>query len=130
LAGITDQTIAAMESIGADRANIRAVLGPCISQTAYEVGPEFRESFVAKVPQYARFFSAVPINAILDTRPHFDLKAFILARLQAAGLRHRHIHALPDCTYSDPAHFYSYRFNTHQGEKDYGRNISVIMLTE
>lgn len=123
LAGITDQTITAMEELGAERENIRAVLGPCISQASYEVGPEFRDAFTEQNPAYTAHFIAGK-----DDRLQFDLKAFILARLKAAGLTH--IAALPDCTYAAPERYFSYRYNTHQGISDYGRNISTIILTE
>lgn len=124
LSGITTETIRAMETIGASRENIRAVLGPCISQPNYEVGHEFRDSFVAEDETYDRFFN---LNTESD-KPHFDLKRFILARLRDEGLTR--IDALPDCTYGLPEDYFSYRFNTHQGVKGYGRNISAIILTE
>ncbi len=41
LAGVTGATLAAMEAQGAERSRIVAVIGPMISQAAYEVGPEF-----------------------------------------------------------------------------------------
>ena len=128
LSGITDQTIKAMESLGAKRENIHAVLGPCISQPAYEVGPEFRDSFVAENESYDRFFKLGPLKENGERRPHFDLKRFILTRLRRAGLTR--IDALPDCTYAQPEDYFSYRFNSHNGISDYGRNISAIMLTE
>ena len=46
--------------MGAARANISAVIGPTISQAAYEVGPEFIEGFLADDPQNARFFVKGP----------------------------------------------------------------------
>jgi len=128
LSGITDQTIKAMESLGANPDNIHAVLGPCISQPSYEVGPEFRDSFVAEKETYDRFFELGPLKENGERRPHFDLKRFILARLRGAGVTR--IDALSDCTYAQPEDYFSYRYNTHQGISDYGRNISVIMLTE
>ena len=124
LSGITTETIRAMETIGASRENIRAVLGPCISQPNYEVGHEFRDSFVAEYETYDRFFK---LNTESD-KPHFDLKRFILAKLRDEGLTR--IAALPDCTYGQPEAYFSYRYNTHQGVKGYGRNISAIILTE
>ncbi len=128
LSGITDQTIKAMESLGAHRNNIHAVLGPCISQPSYEVGPEFRDSFVAENESHDRFFKLGAMKEDGERRPHFDLKRFILARLRNAGLTR--IDALPDCTYAQPDDYFSYRYNTHKGISDYGRNISAIMLTE
>jgi len=122
VAGITTETIKAMEAIGAARENIRAVLGPCISQPNYEVGHSFRDDLVAQNESYDRFFEAGPSG-----KPHFDLKRFILAKLRAQGVTQ--IDALPDCTYGAPEAYFSYRFNTHQGVSDYGRNLSAIMLT-
>jgi len=128
LSGVTTSTLRAMETIGAKRENIRAVLGPCISQDNYEVGHEFRDSFVAENETYDRFFRrGSPLN-LESERPHFDLKRFILARLREDGITR--IDGLPDCTYGQPEAYFSYRFNTHQGVEDYGRNISAIILTE
>jgi len=119
--GVLEATLDAMEALGATRANTVAVIGPCISQAAYEVGPEFVEGFLDDNPDHARFFAAGK-----DDRALFDLPAFGLARLRAAGVGHaewtRH------CTYSDPERFFSYRRTTHLGEADYGRLISVIRL--
>ena len=46
--GIIEATLDAMETLGAARENTRAAIGPCISQKAYEVGPEFFGRFVAE----------------------------------------------------------------------------------
>ena len=121
LAGVTTETIRAMESLGAARENIHAVLGPCISQDSYEVGHEFRDTFAAENEAHDRFFKLGP-----NRKPHFDLKRFILAKLRKDGLTK--IDALPDCTYAQPDDYFSYRYNTHNGISDYGRNISAIML--
>ncbi|SOC05119.1 peptidoglycan editing factor PgeF [Rhodobacter maris] len=121
LDGILEETLAAMERLGARRAQITAVIGPCISQRAYEVGHDFMENFLVEDAENARFFAAGP-----NGKPMFDLPAYSLARLRAAGVgaaewtRH--------CTYSDPERFYSYRRTTHLGEVDYGRLISAIRL--
>lgn len=121
LGGILEETLKAMEALGAHRANTTAVIGPCISQRAYEVGEEFMDIFLLDDPANARFFAGGP-----NGRPMFDLPAYSLARLRAAGVGEaewtRH------CTYSDPDRFYSYRRTTHAGEADYGRLISVIRL--
>jgi len=121
LAGITTDTIRAMESLGAQRENICAVLGPCISQDSYEVGHDYRDSFVAENEAHDRFFRLVP-----NQKPHFDLKRFILAKIRKDGVMQ--IDALPDCTYAQPEAYFSYRYNTHKGIGEYGRNISGIML--
>ena len=119
--GVLEATVAAMEALGATRAGIVAVIGPTISQSAYEVGPEFIDGFLADDPQNTQFF----IKGAAD-RYLFDLPAFGLHLLRAAGVGHaewtRH------CTYADPDRFYSYRRTTHAKEADYGRLISVIRL--
>ncbi len=121
LDGILGETVDAMESLGAERGRISAVIGPTISQRCYEVGPEFLDAFLAEDPQNARFFA----NGEGD-RYHFDLPGYGLKKLRDAGVGQaewtRH------CTYSDPERFYSYRRSTHNLEVDYGRLISVIRL--
>jgi YfiH family protein len=119
--GVLEATVDAMESLGARRADITAVIGPTISQAAYEVGPEFFETFTDDDRDSARFFSQGKGDRLL-----FDLPAFGLSRLRAAGVGQaewtRH------CTYRDPERFFSFRRTTHAGEADYGRLISVIRL--
>ncbi|WP_348240957.1 laccase domain-containing protein, partial [Salmonella enterica] len=58
LDGIIEATVQAMRALGATR--IRAVIGPTISQRAYEVGPDFMDSFLADDPGHSRFFSGGP----------------------------------------------------------------------
>lgn len=119
--GVLEATIDAMEALGARRSNITAVIGPTISQAAYEVGPEFFESFVDDDRDTARFFAQGKGDRAL-----FDLPGYALWKLRHAGIGHaewtRH------CTYRDPERFYSFRRTTHQGEADYGRLISCIRL--
>src|SRR5262249_3952 len=56
LAGVTDETIAAMERLGAARGRIVAALGPMIRQPNYETGSDVWDRFVAADPANARFF--------------------------------------------------------------------------
>lgn len=119
--GVLEAVLEAMERLGAQRARITAVIGPCISQAAYEVGPEFVENFIGDDPATARYFAQGA-----GDRAVFDLPGYSLARLRAAGVGHaewtRH------CTYADSDRFYSFRRTTHAGEADYGRLISTIRL--
>ncbi|MCF6444081.1 peptidoglycan editing factor PgeF [Nereida sp. MMG025] len=121
LCGILENTIEAMEHLGANRRDITAVIGPSISQRAYEVGPEFFEDFIAEDDSFARFFAQGE-----GDRMQFDLPAFGLHRLRSAGVAHaewtRH------CTYHDAERFFSYRRSVHAKEADYGRLISTIRL--
>jgi len=121
LDGVLETTLEAMEKLGASRADTHAVIGPSISQAAYEVGPEFLDRFVESDPENTRFFA----NGEGD-KYQFDLIAFGLHRLRNAGVGDASW--IGHCTYSDPDRFYSYRRSVHQKEADYGRLISVIRL--
>lgn len=121
LEGVLEATIDAMEGLGARRESISAVVGPSISQAAYEVGPEFLEEMLSDDPENSRFF--VKGNG---DRYHFDLPAYGVFRLRRAGIGNAEW--MRHCTYSDPERFYSYRRATHTGEADYGRLMSVIRL--
>lgn len=123
IGGVLDNTLAAMEQLGADRGNITAVLGPTISQQAYEVGPEFRARFLTDNLIYESYFTPS------EKEGHFmfDLPAFIVDRLNAAGVAKAT--SLDLCTYGDEERFYSYRRATHRKEPDYGRLLSAIALS-
>lgn len=118
LDGILQATVGAMREAGAR--DIRAVIGPCISQRAYEVSEDFMDRFLIEDERYSRFFSGGP-----NGRPMFDLPGFGLATLRDLGVEAEWI---GHCTYSDPARFFSYRRATHEGAADYGRLISAIAL--
>lgn len=121
LDGILESTLDAMETLGADRQDIVAIIGPSISQSAYEVGPEYLDDFLADDPDTSRFFA----NGTGD-RMLFNLPGYGVNRLRLAGIGHaewtRH------CTYSDAGRFFSYRRSTHAKEADYGRLIAAITL--
>lgn len=119
--GVLENTIEAMIGLGARRENIAASLGPSISQRNYEVGPEYVERFVARNPDWERFFA--PSQKAGHSM--FDLPGLTVSRLSSAGIRAEN---LDICTYSDETNFYSYRRTTHRKEPDYGRQISAIML--
>ncbi len=119
IGGVLESTIAAMVDLGASREQIAASVGPCISQAAYEVGPEFVDEFVDHDPSFSQYFA----NGTAD-RALFDLPRFVLDRLRASGLEN--VAWTGHCTYSDPEKFFSYRRTCHNSEPDYGRLISVI----
>jgi polyphenol oxidase len=122
LAGITDATIEGMEKAGARRDGIVAVVGPCISGKAYEVGPEFPPQFTSQDAGNIRFFTPSPKPGHF----YFDLPGYVLARLKLAGVG---TVADVQCdTLSDPERFFSYRRATLAGEPDYGRQLSAIAL--
>ncbi|MDQ2879184.1 MAG: peptidoglycan editing factor PgeF [Pseudomonadota bacterium] len=121
LGGVTDATLLAMESLGAVRERIVAAVGPCIARASYEVDDAFARRFAADDPANERFFA--------DGRAghhQFDLEAYVAHRLAMAGVGRVELIGLD--TYADATRFYSYRRATHRGERDNGRQISIIGL--
>jgi polyphenol oxidase len=124
LTGVTTRTLEAMEAQGANRRNVTAVIGPMISQAAYEVGPEFPARFIDADDGNRRYFTPS------QRAGHwmFDLPGYLEDRLKSDGVGE--VVNLALCTCSDEARFFSYRRATHRNEKDYGRLISAISLNK
>jgi YfiH family protein len=122
LTGVIESTLATMEELGASRARIRAVVGPAIGRNAYEVGVDFASRFLDDDAASQAFFT----RGKDDAHVHFDLAGYCLKRLEAAGVVHRQVVDL--CTYSHESHFFSYRRSVHREERDYGRQISAIVV--
>ncbi|MBE9604678.1 peptidoglycan editing factor PgeF [Acetobacteraceae bacterium H6797] len=103
--GVMEATIEAMIGLGARREAIAAVLGPCIRQPSYEVGPDMRDAVLARSIADARFFAP----GKREDRWQFDLAGYCEARLLAAGVRAAVVDA---DTLADEARFFSHRRNT------------------
>jgi polyphenol oxidase len=123
LSGVVEAAVDAMERLGAERGQIRAVIGPMIRQANYEVGPDLLARFDAEDPASHRFFAP----AARDGHAMFDLAGYICARLARAGVRH--VEDVGLCTYADAERFFSFRRTTHCAEADYGRHVNAIALT-
>ena len=125
LSGIIETTIEHMLDLGSELSHISAAIGPCITQSNYEVGPEFKTQFCIENTANAEFF--IPSSAP-DHPDHwqFDLPGFVKHRLSVCGITQ--IDNSCPCTYAAEDRFFSYRRSTHHGEKDYGRNLSAIVL--
>lgn len=121
IGGVTDHTIAAMESLGARRDRIAAAIGPCIAQASYEVDQGFRDHFVEADAASGEFFAAGRAG-----HWQFDLEGYVARRLQTAGIGA--VERLRLDTYAAAEQFYSYRRATHWGEVTYGRQLSLIGL--
>jgi YfiH family protein len=121
ITGVTDNTILAMEALGADRANIACAIGPCIAQKSYEVDNGFFERFAQADTANERFFA--------DGKPghyQFDIEGYVAARLAAFGITR--IECLGQDTYSQPDRFFSYRRSCHKQENGYGGQMALIGL--
>lgn len=120
--GVAEATLTAMIELGAARARIRLAIGPCISQSSYEVGPEFRDRFTAEDVNLARFFIDSPRVGFYK----FDLGGYLQGRLSGLGLAA--VEVLGHDTCGNQAEYFSYRRSCLNGELNYGRLISAISL--
>ena len=120
--GILENTIEAMEALGASRSNIAAALGPMIAQQSYEVDVAFRENFTKADEVH---FADAPMREGI-ARWHFDLPGYIAARLETAGITQ--IESLLTDTFASESTYYSFRRATQRKEPSYGRQISAIAL--
>ena len=123
LAGVVEATIGAMEKLGARRERLRAAIGPCIGGASYEVGPEFPAPFLERDESDEPFFRAAPRAGHFL----FDLAGYLARRLGRAGVA---VEATGHDTLAGEAEFFSYRRNTLQGVRDYGRGLSAIALED
>ena len=121
IGGVLENTIAAMEKLGASRGDLIAAIGPLIRQPSYEVGAEFVTQFTETDKDNARFF----VPSVRAHHAMFDLAGFIRRQLERAGIIK--IDDVGVDTYADQR-FFSYRRTTHRKEPDYGRNIHAIVL--
>jgi YfiH family protein len=123
VAGVLENTVAAMEELGAARARIRAAIGPAITQDNYEVGWELRDKVLEQGGLRMRKFF---VPSARESHYRFDLKAYAAHRLAQAGIGA--VETLPACTYPPENGFFSFRRATHRAEPDYGRQVSAIAL--
>ena len=120
--GVLDTTLAAMMALGADPDRIHAAVGPCIGPRSYEVGADLRDAVLDYDPGDTGFFAK-------GARPGhwlFDLPAYCMARLRAAGIAH--VTALDADTLPDTDRFFSHRRRTLAGGGHIGHQISIITL--
>ena len=116
--GVIENTLDAMEALGARRSRIVAAIGPTIAQASYEVDAALRDQFD---PAAHRFFAPGAPD-----RWQFDLPGFVAERLRAAGIAA--VEDLAEDTYAQPNRFFSFRRATHRGEPTGGRQTSGIGL--
>jgi YfiH family protein len=117
--GVLGATVRAMRERGAGE--ITAWMGPAIGPSAFEVGPEVLDAFLAAAPGEATraAFQAYP------GRPgKYLADMFALARLMLAQDGVTRVHGGKLCTATAPQRFYSYRRDGVTG-----RQASLIWLT-
>lgn len=100
---------AAVMALG-ESARLHAYLGPAIGPGGFAVGREVREAFVAHDPE-----AEIAFRPAGPGRWRGDLFRLARQRLIAAGLAPERISGGGQCTYADPARFYSHRRDGRTG---------------
>ena len=95
-------------------AELLAYFGPAIGPRHFEVGAEVLDAMQAQLPEAGRAFAARPNGKYLG-----DLFALGRQALDQAGVTR--IYGGHDCTFSDPARFYSFR-----RDRTTGRHAALI----
>lgn len=121
LAGIGEACLDMMCAHGAEPSRTLVAIGPAIGPGSYQVGPEFYQTFISASPQNTDFFQSGT-----GDRYMFDVPAYVRARLVLAGIKQIDMIAHDTCALE--GQYFSNRRRVKQGQADYGRNASVIML--
>ncbi|MBP6627368.1 MAG: peptidoglycan editing factor PgeF [Arenimonas sp.] len=104
-AGVLEATVAAMH---APPSQLLAWLGPAAGPSAYEVGLDVRDAFLAH--------DAAAAGAFLPTRPgHWRVDLYALARRRLASVGVHAVSGGGDCTLSDARHYFSHRRDGRTG---------------
>lgn len=100
--GIIEKTLTHIcNELNIDSRDCLVWLGPCIGKTAFEIGSEVRDQFIAQDPQAAIAFTTYQDRYLADLHQ--------LARLRLAPFNVAEITASEHCTFSQADLFYSYR---------------------
>ncbi len=118
--GIVKKVVKFMIRKGSSTKDITAVIGPCISMKNYEIKQDFIKKFIKKDP-HAKFF----FKRIRD-KDYFNLNKYIAHQLKSLNIKK--IEVINKDTFNIKNNFFSARRSISCNEKDYGRNISVIMI--
>ncbi len=113
-AGVIENTIEKMVSLGSNCGDIVVEIGPCIHVESYEVDEDFLSNFPAK------YFSKI------DDKNHFDIVKFCCDRLREKGVSKISINKID--TYKNHEKYFSFRYAKQNSDGICGRNISVICL--
>ena len=122
LKGVIKNTVKKFNELNSNNNDLIAAVGPCINKKNYEVKADFFEKFISQDKNNENFF-----NKISSEKYFFDLRGFINKEL--SNLNIKNIDNIEMDTFSEKEFFYSYRRSRLNEEQDYGRCISVILMT-
>ena len=122
LNGVIRNTVKKFNELNSNNNDLIAVVGPCINKKNYEVKTDFFEKFISQDKNSESLFKKISVEKYV-----FDLRGFINKEL--SNLNIKNIDNIEMDTFAEREFFYSYRRSRLNREQDYGRCISVILMT-
>ena len=122
LNGIIKNTIKKFNELNSNNNDLISVVGPCINKKNYEVKLDFFKKFIDQDKKNEIFFERISNKNYV-----FDLRGYI--NKEILNLNIKNIENIEKDTFSEKDFFYSYRRSCLNKEQDYGRCISVILMT-
>ena len=122
ISGIVENTIEKILEMNTKN-KINVAIGPCIGKKSYEVDRVFYDRFIKIDKDNKLFFSNKNGNTFL-----FDLRKYVNQKINKFDINK--VENIDLDTYADKDNFFSYRRSVHSNEKDYGRCISSISLSD
>ncbi len=121
LSGIIENTIRKFKKLNSNNI-IYAAIGPCIGVKSYEVDLKFYKKFISKSKKNKIYFVTKKGNKKL-----FNLRKYVENKLIKLNVVVDHINK---DTFKEKNTFFSYRRSQKLGQNDYGRCISIIVMTK
>ncbi len=118
--GIIQKVLKFMFRKGSNRKDMIISIGPCISLKNYEVQKQFKTMFIKKDKKNIIFFKNK------KDRIHFDLLNYVKNQFKLNQIQN--IDILKIDTFEKKNNFFSARRSLKLNHRDYGRNISIIVI--
>ncbi len=112
---IIEHCLDKLYSLGAERDNLHVVLGPCIHECCFEVGPEVTEHFPIQFVKSGK-----------SDRSYVNLTGVIKEKMMMEKIPSKHIHIVDECTCCLPEKYHSYR---RDGDRS-GRMIAILGIAD
>ena len=122
LNGIIKNTVKKFNEFNSKNNDLIAVVGPCINKENYKIKTDFFKKFIDQDKKNEIFFEKISNENYI-----FDLRGYI--NKEILDLNIKDIENIEKDTFSEAEFFYSYRRSCLNKETDYGRCISVILMT-
>ena len=122
LNGIIKNTIEKFNELNSNNNDLIAVVGPCINKKNYKIKNDLFKKFIDQDKKNEIFFEKIGNENYV-----FDLRGYINKEISDFNIRN--IENIEMDTFSEKKFFYSYRRSCLNKEQDYGRCISVILMS-